>query len=126
DDGAPASSLADQSLHDVPNEIPQAAVLDGPRSVALRGPDIDHRVELDTVQPCSLWIQVDAPQVQLTRTVVEKRGLLIGVKLASDGHDVPLNVHHGLHHVPELLAGKFLQFLKRDGPTHDPNIWRHD
>jgi hypothetical protein len=49
-------------------------VFDGARAIALRRTNVDHRIEFDPRVVGLLRIEVDSPQVGLSRSVIQKQG----------------------------------------------------
>src|SRR5215211_5357709 len=113
------TSSVDQRLNDLPNSRLKVAILDAARAITLRRPDVDHGIEFDPLITSPIGINIDAPNICLRRTIVEKQGLFVGVKLAANRHDLATYVDGCFHHIPEPVPCQFGDFGQYHASAND-------
>jgi hypothetical protein len=101
-------------FYDVTDPFSQGRIINAARTVSLRRPHIDHGIEFNPGFRHVRGIQVDPPQVSLSRSIFDHQRFLIGMKLASDGHEGTLNIDYRFDHVSELLLGQLAELRALD------------
>src|SRR5574337_1173546 len=104
-----AASSSYQPRHDALDLLSDLWIVNSPAPISLRGAKVDQRIEFQPIIAGDIWIDVDPPEARLLRPILQEEALLIRVKLAVDGHDPPLDVDDGFHHIAEHPVGHLTQ-----------------
>ena len=90
-----------QSIHQITNLFANCSILHVSGTISGGRAKIYHRIKFQPFLRRQIRIEVDPPQILLSRICCQQFSFFIGVQIRVDDHDPAGHIYNGFDHIPE-------------------------